>query len=105
MTNDVPKGKFGILEVFWQRKADKMAEGRGRWASRMVYILRSNSPHARRILRAHTQKYASERIYTNPAWGGPIERREREEKKKKSQKIQGKMHFFAQKFAYVKKKQ
>ena len=29
MTNDVPKGKFGILEVFWQRKADKMAEGEG----------------------------------------------------------------------------
>ena len=55
MTNDVPKGKFGIFGVFWQRKADKMAGGR--------------------------------------------------KKKKKSQKIQGKMHFFLKKFGQFKKKQ
>lgn len=76
------RGNSGFWRYFGRERLTKWQKGGvdGLHGWYISFGVTRTRPMLDGFLRAHTQKYASERIYTNPAWGGPIERRERGKK-------------------------
>ena len=82
------RGNSVFLGYFGRERLTKWQEGGGDGLHGWYISFGVTRPMLDVFLRAHTQKYASERIYTIPPWAGPSNE-EREKKKEEITKNTG----------------